>query len=120
MYDISTDLHHHTCFHKHVPVIQYIHCTHADKPLCELDAFTEDDLIIFPNPASSEVKLIVPGGASVGEVIIIDTSGREVKRYSGLPYGNFGVLDISDIPSGMYLIRVNTGTESVSARLLID
>jgi hypothetical protein len=74
---------------------------------------------VFPNPAVGRITLTysVPEARSV-VIIVLDVTGREVKRFQAPAAGAQGQedLDVSDLPSGWYAIRLVTTSGNVSHR----
>lgn len=64
-----------------------------------IDKFLE----IFPNPASNQLNIYFPTRGS-GQVSIFDLSGKML--LNEIYFGDQIQVDVSDFPSGMYLIRV--------------
>jgi hypothetical protein len=66
----------------------------------------------YPNPATDQLTLNLPDGARADQytVHVYDLRGREMPqaRYTGE-----GQVQVSDLPKGMYLISIGTGTEVV-------
>ena len=57
---------------------------------------------VFPNPAQTMVHVYSPVDYTDGSVTIHDISGRLVKTYSV----NSGGYNVSDLPAGVYAVRV--------------
>jgi hypothetical protein len=78
---------------------------------------------MFPNPASVEATVVVPGELIPGSKVNIslyDFQGRKTRSFSG---DNFspGVqqrfqLDLSGLPAGIYLVRGDGWTEKLIIR----
>ncbi|NEN22828.1 T9SS type A sorting domain-containing protein [Cryomorpha ignava] len=60
-------------------------------------------LEIFPNPASNLLNIYFPTRGS-GQVTVFDLSGKML--LNEIYFGEQMQVDVSDFPSGMYLIRV--------------
>ena len=73
-------------------------------------------LRVYPNPANNRVKIEMPGSGEM-EMWMLTLDGRIVKREY---FVNNADLDVSDIPSGMYLLRFvdNTGASKVEKILI--
>ena len=71
----------------------------------------ENDFYIYPNPASSEVKVlsIMNGEANVS---IYDLTGRCVKNIRVADISN-ATINVSDINKGVYFINVNGNVEKI-------
>lgn len=71
----------------------------------------DSDVSIHPNPS---VSLITIQGKHITEVVIIDFLGNIVLEPSG-----FKDIDISDLPSGLYHVKINHGLFIVTKKLII-
>jgi len=69
---------------------------------------------IYPNPASEKINVDLTGVAS-GQLVIIDLSGKTVRTESLV--SSHSVIDISELPSGIY--SVNVTTESTSSNFQV-
>jgi hypothetical protein len=68
---------------------------------------------VFPNPASSFIQL--KGLHQPTEVRLFDLSGKQIFT---LYAQRDGVVDVSEIPSGAYLLQLQTGTSTRSELLI--
>ncbi len=79
-------------------------------------ALTKSDLKLYPNPAGQAVTLHLPEDTSLPSAFVLtDVSGKKVK--SGRLTTPKSTIDLTDLPSGMYLVVLQTG---VSARIVIE
>jgi len=85
----------------------------------------EDNIIqtgvqVFPNPANNELFISFPDIIS-GElkVELIDLMGRSVLKYAGKPETNRHSLDISKLPTGMYIWKCETDLKSTTGKIEI-
>jgi len=67
-------------------------------------------LSLTPNPASQSIQLKIASNANTLSVRITDMQGRELTRQS---LSNGGVLDISGLNAGMYIVTATTLTGEV-------
>jgi hypothetical protein len=72
-------------------------CTDYNTIVIGVDELTSDALIIYPNPATEQITL-----SRIGDVLIYSSNGKLVKNVR-----NEKVIDVSDLPSGLYLGFVN-------------
>ncbi|NJN42138.1 MAG: S8 family serine peptidase [Flammeovirgaceae bacterium] len=83
----------------------------------------EDELFVYPNPTVDSVSLIIknPSDQPV-DIIVFDSQGRLVHEFTSVIQwsNNPQVLDFTQQPAGLYIIRVisNNGTSTV--RLIKD
>jgi hypothetical protein len=82
---------------------------------------------LHPNPAGDEVIFSVSGRRSaVGGQLrlkIYDLFGREVRRLvdEAKSPGEYSArLDVSDLPPGMYLVRLQAGGQSAVKKLVVQ
>jgi hypothetical protein len=68
---------------------------------------------ITPNPASGEIRLEL--NAKDAQVAIIDMLGAEVLRTSATDH-----IDVSDLPSGTYYVRVSASGDVQTKRIVIQ
>ena len=70
-------------------------------------------LAVYPNPTSDRLHLVLPGNVEPVSVTVLDVRGATVTtaRYEGN-----GVLNVSGLANGLYVVRVNDGTTSFAQR----
>ena len=77
------------------------------------DVHTHEQIKVFPNPTADLLQIHL-GGATMDEIVIYDTQGKEVKRFQ--IYGaNQATLDVSQLSRGVYLLQLkgNQHTENI-------
>lgn len=67
---------------------------------------TDNEVTIFPNPASETLTISLPENALNTDCLLFDYLGKEVLRIDLLRGEN--LLDIKELESGMYTVKVNT------------
>ncbi|MCE3228864.1 MAG: Secretion system C-terminal sorting domain [Bacteroidetes bacterium] len=72
----------------------------------------DNNLTIFPNPASSEITLQVTQGTEISLVRILDLSGRNISEHS-VSYLRNVKLDISKLTNGLYYLEVYGQNNSI-------
>lgn len=77
-------------------------------------------LHLFPNPASGQVTLDIPGSDKSGELVIQDLTGRIMRRQSLTPGASSLLLDIKFLSMGNYILRVHTSTGYYKALLSVN
>ena len=86
----------------------------SNAPITNVISVEIPGLKIFPNPASNVVT-IQSDKNLLKDVVIYDVLGKEVLKKTLLN----GVLDISNINSGVYIIKITENNSSVSRKLII-
>ena len=72
-----------------------------------------EHLALFPNPATDTFYVNLVNGAKVSNMIIYDITGKQVKTCKQ----NF--VDVSSMPSGLYMVKIVTNLGSVLVSKLI-
>ena len=84
-------------------------------------AANQDDLQVFPNPAS-ETLTITLENATFGEAAMIqlyNLDGKLVQQHS-TETPDHSTIRLSDIPAGMYLLQVKTNGQVYTEKLVIN
>ncbi|MCG8700158.1 MAG: T9SS type A sorting domain-containing protein [Bacteroidales bacterium] len=71
----------------------------------------------YPNPAGSELNILLSNGNEAG-YSIISMTGAEVDR--GVVYGGNSTIDVSSLKNGIYTLQINTGKEIVNQKITIN
>ena len=68
-----------------------------------------DDVSIYPNPAKGDINVVFNGNAGIKNISVYNLIGKVVSVYK--VNGNSAKLDLSNMPSGIYFMRLvdNTG-----------
>lgn len=78
------------------------------------------DAEVRPNPAKQAVEIAV-GSTIKGDLILslIDIQGRTIstKTYNG---NNTINLDVSNLPAGMYMVRIENNSKSIVKKLIVE
>lgn len=81
------------------------------------NAEDEYSFSVFPNPADQYIRFLFKNGATkLNQATLYSIDGKSSFRYSGGRF-NSNVIDVSDVPAGLYLIRVD---DSLSKKLFIS
>ena len=74
------------------------------------DGILTEEGVLYPQPASSSVTMILPEDAERAEVHVYDASGRQVWQQENLTMIEPGLLhlNINHLHNGMYVVRVQT------------
>lgn len=99
-------------------IIASVHAVHSGFP-------GEKPLSIYPNPATNQLKVeFTTENAIVPEIRIYDLTGKMVRRFDEeitLDSEVFKAnLDISDLKSGIYFVKVIQGERVWSEKLLVQ
>ncbi|MBO3273336.1 Ig-like domain-containing protein [Hymenobacter defluvii] len=94
------------------------------RPLATQPGSQVASLSVYPNPTRQQVTLQVPAvaGASTATATLYTMLGQPV-RATTLPLSAVGgrtTLDVHELPTGMYVVRVQVGGTTLTKQLLID
>jgi hypothetical protein len=73
-----------------------------------IDEIDDTSMTIRPNPAEESIKLFIPN-EKIGEVKIIDFRGKVLIEKSFDVVNQEILLDISNLPVGLYLVTIKSG-----------
>ena len=77
--------------------------------------FQEGYLSLYPNPAKQEVNIYTEDGKEVEEVSIYTLAGQRIMK--DLPVN--GIVDISGLQAGMYIVEVISDDSKIREKLII-
>ena len=80
------------------------------------DNFINDEITLFPNPATSFITINVSGGQPIVEAIIYNHLGQ--KALEALPVNN--TVDVSALKPGIYFLEVITSESRAGTKLLVE
>ncbi len=84
-------------------------CTYVFNSSVGVDDVQNQSFNVYPNPTSSQITI---SNLSISEVNIINVSGKVVKTVAT------NEIDVSDLPSGMYILRIQSNTELLYSRFV--
>ena len=77
-----------------------------------------EDISLYPNPASHEVFVEIPGKPEAAELGLFNLGGSLVKRTVIRSPGRFRI-DLSGVAAGYYLLRIRTGEKVYTGRVSV-
>jgi hypothetical protein len=75
------------------------------------------DPLIFPNPASTYITL-VQGQEQITDVVIYDVTGKLVKQVKNTSGNASFVISLTDLNTGVYVVRMKAASSSYQQKLL--
>lgn len=77
---------------------------------------------LYPNPASDilNVYLATDASLNIGELTLTDLQGREVKYISQAIGNTTYMLNVDELPSGMYVLTYRSGQVMISEKVMIE
>ncbi len=81
----------------------------------ETSSIKSSNLSVYPNPAAEAITLTIADGAAISTVTLIDLLGNEIKTLS---FQSGKKIDVSDLPQGLYFIRLNNENHKTNIRFV--
>ena len=94
------------CLHTHDTIIDGIITGGAGAP----------SVSIFPNPAKD--KFTVSAAFSISRISVVNLLGQEVIRKEGT--GNRTEINVSELPDGIYLVKIHDGKNWVVRKIIVE
>ncbi|MEZ5016828.1 MAG: GEVED domain-containing protein [Flavipsychrobacter sp.] len=105
-----------------VTLIAYNQCgtdtTRLVIPLDVKNVVVDKGVKIYPNPAKNNVVIELTDGISINEINIVNVLGASVYK-QGITNSNKINIDISNMPVGNYIVRMNTDDGVINKQLII-
>ncbi len=105
--------------HLRIPIADLGECTDLDfEDVVDVtEAFEPGDVQLFPNPASTQVELVIdrPGSHSIR---VVDLNGREHMAWNTTAM--LERVSLQALASGLYLVEVSQGAHSTVVRLAVQ
>lgn len=78
----------------------------------DITEYVDKHLSIFPNPVSNQLTIV--SSQAINKVEIIDLTGKLIKTFKE----NTGILDVSDLNSGIYFIKLIADEETITKKFV--
>jgi hypothetical protein len=72
------------------------------------------DLLVYPNPASTEIKINLPASSSISQIQIVNSGGRVVKQLATSEQSF--TINIESLSKGMYFIRILNSRQAIAQK----
>jgi hypothetical protein len=82
----------------------------------------QDSFTVYPNPASGRITVSWPLITGNIELSLVDYLGRTVlaQKIEDVKYQTSYDLDISDVPSGVYILRINSNNSVLCKKIYVN
>jgi hypothetical protein len=84
--------------------------------ILNVDTFTADEIVFYPNPAKNQIQLSNIEGISA-EIRIFNVLGKQVFYQSKIKEKT---IDVSSLNKGIYLVKINVDKKSKTQKLIIQ
>lgn len=79
----------------------------------------ESTTMVFPNPAQDHVTIITDGMFTISGIEVFNTTGAMVSYEANVNATN-NQISVSELPTGLYLIRILTENGTVTRKVFVD
>jgi endonuclease/exonuclease/phosphatase family metal-dependent hydrolase len=77
-------------------------------------------LKVYPNPASNTLQIMLSYLGNEANLQLMDMTGQVVKHIGLAGETNYLEVDLSSVPSGIYILRLNAGETTSTTRVLVN
>ena len=84
------------------------------------DVLTQENVSVYPNPASDELKISLPLNGVTTNISIYNVIGEAVFTENIIANGTTSQFDISNLKSGVYIVKIITDGSEYSTKLFVD
>lgn len=81
------------------------------------DNFVNEEMLIYPNPANSELIFELPSSDTY-TITILDLSGKQVLSYNSLEI--YFSMNIENLSNGTYIVQINNGVQIANKKIIIS
>lgn len=79
---------------------------------------TNSQLSLYPNPTRGEIYILTENAYNDAKVSVVDLTGKTVQQTSLDLSSKRGILDVSSLPVGVYVIKINTNDGVITKKLI--
>lgn len=88
-------------------------------PLTVSNTVKEDAVVVYPNPATDNINIRIDGNTTLQEITILNSIGAVVSQQPNLDGKQLQTINLSNLPSGQYMLRVRTADGIVNKQFNI-
>jgi hypothetical protein len=92
--------------------------TCSSKGINNQMANSNEQLVVYPNPAHSTINLTVKTLVGSGSIVVTDLYGKTIKQQA-LSMGT-NTINVSSFAKGMYLVSVITETGKQTQKVVVE
>ncbi|MEP0264242.1 T9SS type A sorting domain-containing protein, partial [Dokdonia sp.] len=85
----------------------------------EDEVLNENEITVFPNPASNEITLDYSGNRQLQEAIIININGQKIQRLDLSDFNQSQRFTINPISTGIYFIQIVSKEKTILKKLIV-
>ncbi|AUP77368.1 Ig-like domain-containing protein [Flavivirga eckloniae] len=77
-------------------------------------------IILSPNPFKSGFTVDMPNIESIGDIMLYDINGKLVYQKAKVPLVNTLEIEVEDLKTGIYILKIQVGNHSVLKKIVKD
>ena len=86
----------------------------VNRPTNGIDAIEAANVSVWPNPATTEVRVSFTAMGANTDAVLYDMAGREVSRYAVAANCTSIDMNVSILPAGIYMLRIGSTLAKVA------
>jgi hypothetical protein len=100
--------------------VSYLNQSNQDDLNQKSKIKTEQNVLIFPNPSSGLINIQLHNSIKVGILEILNLSGQTIHAQNLVEGKHLIKVDFKDKPMGVYYVKINTPTETIIEKIIIQ
>ncbi|MEZ4874857.1 MAG: M36 family metallopeptidase [Flavobacteriaceae bacterium] len=84
-----------------------------------LDIDFNNNFVVYPNPSNGMINILSKESLGETQISIVDMNGRTVYT-AKVDLGNQTTIDASKLTEGIYIVKVDSGSQSYNTKLIIQ
>ena len=89
----------------------------CDNTTLGLSGFSENEIILYPNPVKNQSILKLPAEAFIDKLVVVDMNGRIIKEE--IISKDYSIINNMDFPSGIYFYQVFSGNKLIKTERFV-
>ena len=77
-----------------------------------------ENIAIYPNPASSNLNIVLSSQVRINSISILDIQGRLIKEITAIDSANRAQVNISNLATGAYFISIKSDNSKIVKRFI--
>jgi PKD repeat protein len=95
-------------------------CENVNIDLLKVDELNASKIHAYPNPSNGKVTIALDGVSGAVSINVHNLLGEVVYTMANADSSGIYTLDLSDVADGIYVVQVNSGTETSTQRITIS
>ncbi|MDT8413606.1 MAG: T9SS type A sorting domain-containing protein [Vicingaceae bacterium] len=84
------------------------------------ETLNSSNVSVYPNPAKDVLNISIPVNEKLTNIVIYDVLGKIILEDKLVANGTISEIDITNLKSGMYIVRLQADGVDYSTKLLVD